>query len=358
VRYNLRMRKLKLGIVGCGVIGPHHMNGAAASSTIDLVAVADLIEERARAKAAEFSVRKVFREGMDLIRDPEVEAVVLAFPAGKRAELAYEAFRLGKHVLVEKPGATSAAEIEKMISLRGERVGACCSSRYKFLPSFEAARELVSSGALGDIREVYFRALGSAGPAPTQPPPAWRASRAQNGGGILVNWSPYDLDYLLSICCWTVKPRSAFAQTWPVAPHLAARVDPASDAENHFAALIRCDGGAVIHAERGEFTSIQTENAWQIIGSRASLRLHMTTTDTKRIWLDETDADKGLTSRLFWEGTEDAQLVHNGAVQDFAEAILYRRPPKTDLSQALVVQRIFDAIYSSAATGQVARITG
>jgi predicted dehydrogenase len=45
------MHKLKLGIVGCGVIGPHHMKGSAASSTIDLVAVADLIEERARARA-------------------------------------------------------------------------------------------------------------------------------------------------------------------------------------------------------------------------------------------------------------------------------------------------------------------
>jgi UDP-N-acetyl-2-amino-2-deoxyglucuronate dehydrogenase len=295
---------------------------------------------------------------MELIRDPEVEAVVLAFPAGKRAELAYEAFRLGKHVLVEKPGATCAAEIEKMISLRGERVGACCSSRYKFLPSYEAARELVSSGALGEIREVYFRALGAAGSAPVQPPPPWRASRAQNGGGILVNWSPYDLDYLLSVCCWTLKPRTVFAQTWPVAPHLAARVDPASDAENHYVALIRCDGGAVIHAERGEFTSIRTEDAWQIIGSRASLRLHMTTTDTKQIWLDETDADKGVTSRLFWEGVEDAQAVHNGPVQDFAEAILHHRAPKTDLAQALVVERIFDAIYASAASGQVAVITG
>jgi predicted dehydrogenase len=350
------MRKLKLGVVGCGVIGPHHMKGSAASTTIDLVAVADLIEERGRSKAAEFRAPKVYREGIDLIRDPEVEAVVLAFPAGKRAELAYEAFRLGKHVLVEKPGAVSAAEVEKMMALRGERVGACCSSRYKFLPSFEAARELVASGALGEIREIYCRALGAAGPAPAEDPPSWRVSRAQNGGGILVNWSPYDLDYLLSVACWTVKPRSVFAHTWPVAPHLAKRVDPRSDAENHYVALIRCEGGAVIHIERGEFTSSQTENAWQIIGSRASLRLHMTGTETKRIWLDETDAVAGVTSRVVWEGAEDMELVYNGPVLDFAEAALYRRPPKTDLGQTLVIQRIFDAIYASAASGKLAHI--
>jgi predicted dehydrogenase len=355
-RYNLTMRKLKLGVVGCGVIGPHHMKGAQASTTIDLVAVADRIEERARAKAAEFVARKVFREGIDLIRDPEIEAVVLAFPAGERAALACEAFRLGKHVLLEKPGAARAAEIEKMISLQGDRVGACCSARYKFAPSFEAARDCVASGALGDLREIYGRNLLAAGKVSADPPPPWRASRAQNGGGILVNWSPYDFDYLLSVAGWSVKPESVFAQTWPVAPHLAARVDPASDAENHYVALIRCRGGAVIHIERGEFTSLRNETVWQIIGSRASLRLHMTLQESKQIWIDETDAATGVTSRLLWEGTEASDPVYYGPVQDFADAVLGRRAPKTDLRQALVIQRIFDAIYASAASGRLAAI--
>jgi predicted dehydrogenase len=350
------MRKLKLGVVGCGVIGPHHMKGARESDTIDLVAIADRIEDRARAKAAEYGVRKVHREGMDLVRDPDVEAVVLAFPAGQRAELACEAFRRGKHVLVEKPGAMNAGEIERMISLQGDLVGACCSSRYKFVPSFETAREIVSSGALGEIREIYGRNLSAAGPRSSDPPPSWRVSRAQNGGGILVNWSPYDLDYLLSVSCWQVKPRTVFAQSWPVASHLAARVDPKSDAENHYVALIRCDGGAVIHIERGEFTSIRDETTWQVIGSRATLRLHMTLEDPKRIWLDETDGERGVTSRVVWEGPEPAQRVYAGPVQDFAQAILNHHPPKTDLRQTLVIERIFDAIYASAASGAVANI--
>ena len=350
------MAKLRLGIVGCGVIGPHHMQACVDSTDIDLVAVADLIEERGRAKAAEFRVPKVFREGSDLIRDPDVEAVVLAFPAGKRAELACQALKAGKHVLVEKPPAMRAAEIEKMLRLQGSLVGACCSSRYKFLPSFEAARAYVSSGALGEIREIYGRNIFAAGASPISPPPPWRASKAQNGGGILVNWSPYDLDYLLSIPGPGVEPRTAFAQCWPVAQHLRARVDPASDAESHYVALIRCEGGVLLHIERAEFSSLQTETAWQIIGSRASLRLHMTTTDAKRIFVDEADAGSGVKSRVLWEGHEDASLVHSGPVRDFAAAVLQKRAPKTDLRQALLIQRIFDAIYASASSGKAVSV--
>ena len=246
-------------------------------------------------------------------------------------------------------GQAAAIKYEQLAGSPGWITDAWCN---RFLPPQITRAYNIAAGQLG-WRGVT---LGAAGAAPTQPPPAWRVSRAQNGGGILVNWSPSDLDYLLSICGWTLKPRAAYAVTWPIAPHLSARVDPASDAENHYLALVSCDGGAVIHAERGEFTSIRTENAWQIIGSRASLRLHMTTTDAKQIWLDEADADKGVTSRLFWEGNEDAALVPNGAVQDFAEAILHGRPPATDLAQALAVERIFDAIYASAASGRVAPI--
>ena len=171
-----------------------------------------------------------------------------------------------------------------------------------------------------------------------------------------MNWSPYDLDYLLSVAGWSAVPETVFAHTWPVAPHLAARVDPASDAENHYVALIRCKGGAVIHIERGEFSSLQNESVWQIIGSRASLRLHMTLEETKRIWVDETDSQKGVTSRILWEGPEDSRLVYDGPVQDFAAAVLGNRGPRTDLQMTLQIQRIFDGIYASAASGKAMRV--
>jgi predicted dehydrogenase len=350
------MRKIKLGVVGCGVIGTRHIQAAAASPVIDLVAIADPIQERARARAAEYHVPNVHHDGIELIRDPNVEAVVLAIPTGGRARLACDAFRRGKHVLIEKPPAMNAGEIVQMMGLQGGRVGACCSSRFTFLEGFRAAHAEVASGRLGQIREVYCRSLIGADRAPSEPPPAWRVSRAQNGGGILVNWGTYDLDYLLGLTDWALRPRRVFASTWPVADHLAARTAPGSDAESHFVALIRCHGGEVIHLERAEFSAVQTETSWQVVGSRGSLRLQMTFTGPKKVMIDETDPDAGVSSRVLWEGEERETDYHHGPVHDFADAILENRPPRTDLSKALVLQRIFDAIYESSESGRLAEI--
>ena len=97
------MEPVKLGVIGCGVMGPRHAEVAHASPLLECVAVADLIDERAQAVAAKVGGAKVYREGNDLLEDPKVEAVVLALPAYARTELALTAFANGKHVLTEKP---------------------------------------------------------------------------------------------------------------------------------------------------------------------------------------------------------------------------------------------------------------
>jgi len=345
------MTPVRLGVVGCGVIGPTHMRAANESPLIELVAVADRIEERAKAAAEQFGVPKVHLEGSDLIDDPDVEAVVLAFPTCGRKPLALQAFSRGKHVLTEKPVAMSAGDVREMIAARGHLTAACCSSRYRFLEGARVATEFIASGALGDLRVVRTRSAIAAGEPPQSAPPEWRLKRALNGGGILMNWGCYDLDYLLGICGWSLRPQTVFAQTWPVAPQFESYVAPNSEAETHYAAIIRCEGGTAITLDRGEFMSAYGETAWQIVGSQGSLRLQMTTAQPKVIIHDEGVPGEGVVSRTLWEGEEDGSAVMSGPVCDFAAAIREGRPPKTGLEQALVVQQISDGIYASAEKG-------
>ena len=349
---------VKLGIIGYGVIGRLHMEAACKSPLVDVVAVADLIEDRGREAAGKYGIKKVYREGGDLIRDRDVEAVVLTFPAATRTKYALKALARGKHVLTEKPVAMNAGEIRRMIKARGDRVVACCSSRYQFLPSAEAARKFFASGALGALRSVHCRVFSAAGSKPQSAPPTWRLRKAENGGGILMNWGCYDLDYLLSITGWTLRPRLVLGQTWTIPPQLAENAAPGSDAETHLAALIRCDGDAAITYERGEYMAVQSESSWQIIGSGGSLRLTMGPAARKMIHFDSAGAEKGMQSRVIWEGDEEPQwdLVHGGPVNDFAGAILDKRAPRTGLEQALLIQGISDAIYASALKGKAVAV--
>ncbi len=103
------MQTVRLGVIGCGVIGPTHVQAASASPRIEMLAVADRIRERRERVAAEYAVPRTYAEGSELLADPDIDAVVLAVPAADRAELQFDALRLGKHLLLEKPVAMTAA---------------------------------------------------------------------------------------------------------------------------------------------------------------------------------------------------------------------------------------------------------
>jgi len=349
------MEPVRLGVIGCGAIGNVHMACAVASPLMDLVAIADLRPEAVAEAAARHGVETTYPSGDALLEDDRVEAVVLAMPTCHRTALALRAFERGKHVLTEKPVAMNAAEVERLIAAQGDRVGACCSSRYSFLASATAAREFARTGALGEVRVVHCRAVLAAGARPSAPRPPWRLSRALNGGGIFVNWGCYDLDYLLGILDWSLKPRVALAASWPVAAQLAYHAAEGSDAETHVAALILCEGGAAISYERAEASTSASEEAWRIVGSSGTLRLHMKPGEGKKILYD-TAGIEGLVSRTLWEGDESSDLIRFGVLEDFAVAIREGRRPRTDLKRSLVLQKITDAVYRSAETGRAVEI--
>ena len=344
------MEAVRLGIIGCGVIGSMHLRAAVTDDGIDVAAVADLLPDRVADAAAAHGIAKTYESGDALLEDPDIDAVVLALPANGRTALGLTAFARGKHVLTEKPAAMNAGDLRQLIAAKGDRVGACCCSRFRFAASAAAAADFLAEGRLGELRVVHCRALVSPGPPPTKPPPVWRLRHDLNGGGILANWGCYDLDYLLGILDWQLKPTLVLARAWGLTPPYAAYAAPGSNAETHAAAMILCEGGTMISFERAEFVPVKADHAWQIVGSLGSLRLQMTSQPGKQILFDRPDPEAGVATEVIWEG-DDNYDVHRGPAIDFRRAIRGRRPPKTSLEQALTVQQITDAIYASSETG-------
>ncbi|NQU09728.1 Gfo/Idh/MocA family oxidoreductase, partial [bacterium] len=323
---------------------------------IRAVAVCDQRPDAARAAADQHGVPAVYTDADALLADQQVEAVVLALPTAGRAAVARRAFARGKHVLLEKPVGMNAAEVEELIAVRGSLVAGCCSSRQRFTQSAQAATEFLATHPLGSLRVVRARAVKPAGPPPQSPPPPWRLNRALNSGGILVNWGSYDLDFLLGITGWSLRPRTVLARTWPVGPAYTDRAAPGSDAETHGVVLILCDGGTVISFERAEFAAAATDEAWQVLGETGSLRLRLTPAAEDQVWYDAADPQQGVVTRTIWQGNEEPLANHRGVLQDFVAAVRDGRPPRTTLEQALVVQKITDAIYESAARGVAVEI--
>ena len=136
------------------------------------MAVADIQIDAARNLADRFGIETVYGRADELFADPQIEAVVLALPAHARTELAKHAFAQGKHVLLEKPIAMNADEVQQLIAAQGDLTAACCSSRFHFLESAGVVTDFIATGVLGDLRVVRCRAIKPAGPPPTQTPPA------------------------------------------------------------------------------------------------------------------------------------------------------------------------------------------
>jgi predicted dehydrogenase len=238
-----------------------------------------------------------------------------------------------------------------MMALAKDRVVACCSSRKAFTGHAEAATQCVASGALGKVRLVRIRAVQAAGANPREHPPPWRQSMKLNGGGILVNWSCYELDYLMQILGWSVKPKAVLANWWPVADKMSAYAAPDSDADSHYAAFIQCEDDVVLSMERAEFSSTITDQAWAIVGTDASLHLPMNPAkgEPNVVTLDKFVPGEGVVSETLWEEAQGDP--DNDVIQDFVGAIRNGTEPKTNLERALMMQKITDAIYASAESG-------
>jgi predicted dehydrogenase len=353
------MKKVRLGVVGCGVICQYHLAAAKASPLIEIAAVADIVADKARSTAETFGVPDWQMDAAALIGRPDLDAILFAMATEGRTDLALMALRTGKHILVEKPCGANAAEVKALIAAQGDRVAASCSSRFRFSESSRVATDLLAKGAIGPLRTIHCRVHVAAPPRPEAYPPAWRLCKRLNGGGILLNWGCYDLDFLLGLAGWQVKPKKVFAKTWNIPKTIADHVLPLSDAETHYCALVTCEDGLAINLERSEYAPTKGEARWHFIGERGSLELqmnnHASGGKSKTIRLDTLDPDRGTGSAEVWEG-EDVDNVHAGPILDFASAIVNGHRPRTSLADYLLIHRIFDGIYASAESGDVAEI--
>lgn len=344
---------VRIGLIGLGAVGQQHLDSARKLTDGLITTVCDARADLAASTAAARNIPRWTASADDVLADPGIDAVLLALPTGIRTPVALAALRAGKHILLEKPVAMNAAEVRALLAAQGDRIAACCSSRLRAFASARAARAHVATGALGPIRAITCRVIAPAGPPPAQTPPAWRLSRALNGGGILVNWGSYDLDYLLGILGWDFEPAHVLARTWQTPPPYAHYPAPGSDAETHLAATVTFTNHAVLHYERAECALEAEARSWRISGDRGALILQMAPSKGAVIQVSEPDPARGTVTRTLWEGDESGWATFNdGPLLDFATAIRQNRPPLTSLRDALLIARLTEGIYRSADTAR------
>jgi len=341
---------IRLGQIGCGVIGRKHLEAATRLPNAIVAAIADLDPVRLEATSKEFGIGKATADVREILGDPDIDGIVVALPTAVRTPIALDVLAHGKHLLVEKPVAMNAGEVRALIEARGKKIAGCCSCRFRFLEIADTVQSALNSGRVGRLRTVRIRALSK--PPLTRPenPPVWRLSKRLNGGGILVNWGSYDLDFVLGTLGWAVQPLAATGQTFPVPDLYRDWIAPGSDAETHVIAQVRCNNDVVIDYERAELHPGQGELSWSFSGDRGTLSVVFDSTEVQAT-LVTADSHGSLSAVTLGKAPLDHEHMHAGPVTDFVRAIETGNEVKTPLGKALIIAQITDAIYASAANG-------
>ncbi len=199
---------IKLGIIGIGNMGTSHckniLDGKCPEITI--TAVADRLESRREwAKENLFDV-KVFNEGEELINSADVDAVLIAVPHYEHPTLAIKSFEKGLHVMCEKPAGVytkAVREMNEVAKNSGKVFAMMFNQRTNCV--YRKMHELVKSGEFGEIRRVNWLITDWFRTQIYYDSGAWRATWAGEGGGVLLNQCPHNLDLLQWICGMPTK---------------------------------------------------------------------------------------------------------------------------------------------------------
>jgi predicted dehydrogenase len=180
---------VNIGIIGCGLIGAKRAAGLGASRP---VAFCDTDRTRAERLSALYPGSHAFSDWRDVVTRSEIDAVVVATTNDSLAEVASGAALAGKHVIVEKPGGRSLAELQHVADAAlttGVRVHV--GFNHRFHPAFQKAREICDRGDLGSIMYVRGR-YGHGGRVGYER--EWRANPALSGGGELIDQGVHLID--------------------------------------------------------------------------------------------------------------------------------------------------------------------
>jgi predicted dehydrogenase len=184
----------RLAIVGCGRISAAHALAAVASPSVELTALVDPVEQRARALAERVGARPLIATSIRELHG-RVDGVVIATPNHTHADLACECLAAGFHTLIEKPLAVSVAEGERILRLAAE-TGRVVAVGYvtRFRENVRLMASLLRRGHFGDVRRFAYQFGGRGGWAPLS---AYNLDRRLTGGGVLVVTGTHFLDRML-----------------------------------------------------------------------------------------------------------------------------------------------------------------
>ena len=355
---------LRVAVIGCGQIGVRgHLPAFAAAARgglCTLAGVCDVDPARAAAAAQPYGV-PAFGDVDALLAQVRPDVVSIATLPSSHHALTRRALGAGCHVLCDKPVADDAAQAAEMVAAAqraGKLLGVCLEYR-----TWDEARYLRDRIAAGDLGHVHFvRTWGGAVHA--FPRHMSRHDAALAGRGALAHWTIHNLDLALWLLGWPqpltasafcYQKLSRLAQPppgWPPAPpgELPAHRRVDARIEDFATGFVRLAGGAVVTVEANWLQPPSSRpEGWELLGDSGAAAISPLRVQLERDgrWMDDTPPAGTLAPCDYDMGR---------LMAGFLQAVRTGGPPLISGAEIVGLQRLMDALYRSADTGQEVRV--
>ena len=204
--------KVRLALIGVGNIGNMHLMNIQQLDKVELTAVCDIRPERAQAASEAFHC-PAYTDSQALLDDHVCDAVLIATPHYAHTTIGIAALEAGYHVLVEKPISVHKADCERLIAAHKRAAHKDKSQVFAAMfnqrpdPHYRKIKELVAQGELGRFLRISWIITDWFRPEAYYASGGWRATWEGEGGGVLLNQCPHNLDLLQWICGMPTRVR-------------------------------------------------------------------------------------------------------------------------------------------------------
>lgn len=337
------MKRLSIGVIGCGSIGRHHLKQLGNLDEARVTAACDVDPGSLEAFGREAGLTSdaLYGNYVDLLESGDVEAVVICLPNRFHSPVALEAFKRGLHVFCEKPIAMNYGEAKKMVAAserHGLKLQIGLQNRFK--GESRALKEVVDNGVLGD---TYYAKCGWLRRSGLPPWGSWFMRRRASGGGPIMDIGVHVLDLTFWLTS-NFTPRSVYASSYSkLAPRLAEGKSGVYDVEDLASALIKMEDGSTVMFEASWVTHIEGPRFYvEVMGETAGLDLGSATVFTTE---DGEQVDRKIP---FLETNPYLEEMRH-----FADCVVNDREPLTRPGEMLGLQKTLDMITLSSMEDRV-----
>ena len=336
------MDKIRLGLIGCGRISKNHFDAVSQIPEADFVAVADVIEEKAKTMAASYGITSVYKDYREMLEKEQLDAVSICTPSGMHPQIGIDVANSGRAVITEKPMGISIEQADKLIqACDANNVHLFVVKQNRLNSTLQLLKRAVEKERFGRIYIAQSNVFWQR-PQAYYDAEKWRGTWEFDGGAFINQASHYvDAIYWL---LGNVDSVMAYTAT------MARRIE----AEDTGCAILQFRSGIIATLNVTMLTYPKNfEGSITIIGEKGTVKVGGMAVNKIEKWeFEDYDDDDRIAQDANYQPPNVYGFGHNPYYRNVIDVLLGRDTPSTDGRDGRKSVEIIQAIYRSAKTGK------